>query len=215
MKKLIIFDCDGTLVDSEIIACKVFPAVWSTMGVQMTEEEFLCTIVGTGSDSEVKINLRARLPANAKDITDIKFDEALKQNLKAVTGIPELLQTIRHDLCVASNSSPRYLHNVLGYTQIAHHFGDKVFSAHQVAKSKPAPDLFLHAAATLGFKPQDCLVIEDSPTGIKAAKNANMKVVGLMAGLHFNQILIDRLLAANADLYCSTTDELSKIIDTF
>lgn len=212
MKKLIIFDCDGTLVDSEIIAAKVFPAVWSEMGLPMTEDYFICNFVGTGSNAEVVKKTMAMLPPNAMEIADQKFDEELARSLKPVEGMEELLKKLPHQICVASNSSHKYILNALLSTKLNHFFEDRVYSARQLANPKPAPDVFLHAAKSLGFEPKDCLVIEDSMSGILAAKNAGMSVVGFMGGLHFNSVVKERLLTAEADYYCSSSIELQELI---
>lgn len=210
MKKLIIFDCDGTLVDSEVIASEVFPAVWSEMGLTMSADFFLTNFVGTGSDAEIVKTTMAKLPPNAMEIADLKFDEELRKRLQPVRGIKELLTDLVHDMCVASNSSPGYVIGALASTGLLPFFNDRVFSARQLARPKPAPDVFLHSAKTLGYSPKDCIVIEDSRSGILAAKNANMKVIGFLGGLHFNQALREKLYEAQADFYCSEVSELRR-----
>lgn len=209
-KKLIIFDCDGTLVDSEIIASEVFPQVWSSMGLHMTPDYFLENFVGTGSDAEVVKKTMALLPANAMEIADQKFDEELKARLQPVIGMKDLLQELTHEVCVASNSSLPYVIDALKFTGIYHHFQNKIFSSKVLARPKPAPDVFLFAAETLGFEPDDCIVIEDSRSGILAAKNAKMKVIGFMGGRHFNNTLKEKLTFAEADYYYSHISELRK-----
>ena len=212
MKKLIIFDCDGTLVDSEIIAAKVFPSVWTDMGITMTEDYFICNFVGTGSNAEIVKKTMALLPPNAMEIADKKFDEELKRSLKSVNGMHELLNIIPQQICVASNSSHQYIVDALSITELSPFFGNRIYSARQLANPKPAPDVFLHAATTLGFNPKDCLVIEDSLSGILAAQNAGMTVVGFMGGQHFNQVVKERLFTANADYYCLNAHELKELI---
>jgi beta-phosphoglucomutase-like phosphatase (HAD superfamily) len=219
VKRLIIFDCDGTLVDSEVLAAKVFPSVWASVGVHFTEQEFLNHFVGTGADADIVLHTKSRLPPDTGKVAEQAFEVELNRNLKAVHGIPELLLRMQensgNEQCVASNSAPYYIKNVLGLTGLAQFFGDRIFSAHQVARPKPAPDLFLHAAQYLGYKPEQCLVIEDSPSGVRAAKSAGMNVIGFMGALHFNQILRDRLIAAEADVYCTDISELENKIRTF
>lgn len=210
--KLIIFDCDGTLVDSEVIASEVFPAVWSSMGLQMTSDYFITNFVGTGSDADIVKKTMALLPPNAMEIADKKFDEELKARLQPVVGMKELLTDLKHEMCVASNSSLNYVNDALRFTGLHHHFENKVFSSRQLARPKPAPDIFLHAAKTMGYSPEDCLVIEDSRSGILAAKNANMKVIGFMGGRHFNQAIKDKLFEVGADYYCSDIKELRKLL---
>jgi len=210
VKKLIIFDCDGTLVDSEVIASEVFPSVWSSMGLSMTADYFLTHFVGTGSDAEIVKQTMALLPPNAMEIADQKFDEELKSRLQPVMGMKDLLQDLNHDTCVASNSSLAYVNEALKFTGLLPFFQNRVFSSRQLARPKPAPDVFLHAAQTLGYSPDNCLVIEDSRSGILAAKNAKMKVIGFMGGLHFNQALKEKLYEAEADFYYSDIIELRR-----
>lgn len=174
MRKLAIFDCDGTLVDSEIIAAKVFPTVWSTMGVQMTKDYFLCNFVGTSHNAQIVQETMALLPPDAKEIADKKFDEELDKGLQPIIGIKEILEWIPFEVCVASNSSLGYVKRVLEKAKIHQFFEDRIYSSRDVGQPKPAPDVFIHAAKVNGFAPPDCIVIEDSVSGIKAAQNAGM-----------------------------------------
>ena len=212
MKKLIIFDCDGTLVDSEIIAAQVFPAMWASMGVEMTEEFFIYNFVGTGPDAEIVKQTAARLPANAKEVSEKKFNEELNKNLKSIKGMKELIEKLPHQVCVASNSSYDYILRVLAITELHSFFENRVYSSRQQGRPKPAPDVFLHAAKTLGFEPSECIVIEDSVPGILAAQNAKMTVIGLMAGMHFSPLVREKLLNAKADYYCNDVAELDELI---
>lgn len=212
MNKLIIFDCDGTLVDSEIIAAEVFLAAWSQMGVEMTADYFLCNFVGTGSDAEVVQKTKALLPPNAMELADKKFDEELALRLQAVRGMHQLLRDLTFQTCVASNSSLKYVKGALEKTLLSEFFGNRVYSSRDLAKPKPAPDVFLHAAKELGFSPEQCVVIEDSVSGIKGAQNAGMPVIGFLGGLHCNSVVTARLLSAKADYYCSSAEELNNLL---
>ncbi len=212
MGKLIIFDCDGTLVDSEIVAAKVFPAVWATMGVQMTSEYFICNFVGTGSDAEIVKSTKALLPPHGMEIAHQKFTDELAQSLKPTQGMRELLESLPCQVCVASNSSLEYVNSVLEKTQLASFFSARVYSSRDLPRPKPAPDVFLHAARELGFTPDQCIVVEDSVSGVKAAQNAGMPVIGYMGGLHFNQVVKNKLLSAQADIYCASATELKETL---
>ena len=215
MSKLIIFDCDGTLVDSEIIAAEVFPSVWSTMGLKITSDYFLCNFVGTGSDAEIVKKAMALLPPNAMELAEIKFEEELALRLEAVRGMSEVLKNLPFQSCVASNSSLKYIKNALAKTLLAEFFGSRVYSARDLNKPKPAPDIFLHAAQKLGFLPEQCVVIEDSVSGIKGAQSAGMLVIGFMGGLHCNSVVKEKILSAKADYYCSSAEELSALLRRF
>lgn len=214
MSKLVIFDCDGTLVDSEIIAAEVFPSVWSAMGLEMTPDYFLCNFVGTGSDAEVVKKTMALLPPNAMELADKKFDEELARRLQAVRGMAEILKDMPFHACVASNSSLKYVKDALSKTLLSDFFDNRVYSSRDIGRPKPAPDVFLHAAKDLGFSPAQCVVVEDSVSGIKAAQNAGMPVIGFMGGLHCNSAVRERILSAKADYYCSSSEELSRTLQT-
>ncbi|MGE0762542.1 MAG: HAD family hydrolase [Bdellovibrionales bacterium] len=212
MDKLVIFDCDGTLIDSEIIAARVFPTVWSSMGLQMTSDFFLCNFVGTGFNAEIVKQTMAQLPSNAVEIAEKKFEEEMANYLEPVKGIRQILEWLPHQACVASNSSLNYIKKALVKSRLDHFFADRVYSSREFGNPKPAPDIFLHAAKESGALPENCIVIEDSVSGIKGAQNAGMTVIGLMAGQHFNQVVKDRLLSAKANFYCSSAEELKEVI---
>lgn len=212
--KLIIFDCDGTLVDSEYIACKVFTKHWSSHGVHFTEDEFKENFIGTGHNAPIVIETFARMPAHANEKGHLIFEQALANDLEVVCGMKELMPTLKHEICVASNSTLNYVESVLRKTALYAFFERKIFSAHQVKNPKPAPDVFLHAAEALGFKSNQCVVVEDSVAGIAAAKAANMKVVGFTAGKHFSPALKNRIKRSNPDWLCSTAQELQDLLNS-
>jgi HAD superfamily hydrolase (TIGR01509 family) len=212
MKKLILFDCDGTLVDSEVIAARIFPTVWATFGVEITSDYFICNFVGASGDNEVVRKTHALLPPGALDHTRKVFHEELWRSLQAVQGMQDLLKSLPHQTCVASNSALDYVKTALNKTELSPFFGDRVYSSRLVGKPKPAPDVFLHAAKELGYRPEQCCVVEDSVSGIRAAQNAGMPVIGFMGGLHFNSVVKERLLSAKANWYCSTIDELKALL---
>ena len=116
---------------------------------------------------------------------------------------------------MASNSSLDYLQKNLNSTGLDRYFENRVYSAKQVARPKPDPDLFLYAANQLGYSPQDCLVIEDSVAGITAGQSAGMTVVGFMAGLHVNQTVRQRIQTAQPDHVCDDAVQLEKLIINF
>lgn len=210
---MIIFDCDGTLVDSEVIAARVFPEVWAKHGIVISEEDFMSRIVGTGPDNALKKEIASRLPPDAAKEALALFHRELHALVRPVRGIPTLLAELSHEtLSVASNSSRPYVVDVLKWADLHTHFGDRLFSGRDVARPKPAPDVFLHAAATLGFSASECIVVEDSVTGIEAAKAAGMRVVAFAAGLHCSEDVIARIRGAGADRFCATTDELRAVL---
>ena len=209
---LVIFDCDGTLVESEHIACKVFPNYWATHGVRITADEFKERFIGAGSNAPVVTEMFSKLPAHARDEGDRLFDEALRKELVPVTGMVDLVASLPSKICVASNSSLAHIREVLTKTELSKFFGRNLFSAQTVPRPKPAPDLFHLAASTLQFDAADCIVVEDSVPGINAAKNAGMKVIGFSGAKHFVPSLAEKLKQARPDFLCSSTEELRKML---
>lgn len=208
-KKLIIFDCDGTLVDSEVIAARIFTKYWSSHGVHFTEEEFKEKFIGTGKDAAIVQETFARLPKNAQEEGDKIFDLALATELEAVPQIESLLEELGHyDICVGSNSSMAYVERALRKTNLLKFFGRNFFSSDLVERPKPAPDLFLHCAEIFNKDPQNCLVVEDSPSGLRAAKNAGMKSIAFTGARHFTPTLKKKLLNEHHDWHCDSVREL-------
>ena len=209
-RRLIIFDCDGTLVDSELVASRVFTRYWSTHGVHFTEDEFKELFIGTGRDAAIVTETFARMPPEAEATGNLLFKEALHMELRPITGIPEVLNALREPVCVASNSSREHVEQALALCGLSQHFEGKVFSAHNVQRPKPAPDLFLRAASDLGFTPHECIVVEDSPAGLLAAQSAGMKVIAFAGAGHFVPKLAKRLLDLSPDWFCENADELQR-----
>lgn len=214
MSKLVIFDCDGTLVDSEVLSTKVFTRYWATHGVHFTENEFKETFIGTGRTSKVVLENLSRMPAHADEEGRALLDEAILNHLEEVSGMSKLLSSLKLNMCVASNSPLKYVKEALHKTELNSFFGEYVFSADQVEKPKPAPDLFLHAASECGHDRKDCIVIEDSVSGVQAAKNANMKVVGFSGAGHFIPSLESRLKDLKPDWLCTSTNELQQLLNS-
>lgn len=180
--KCIIFDCDGVLVDSETISSKVIVDLANKLGANITLQYAISTYKGT-SLHFVKNDIKKR---TAKELP-IDFDEqyrtesfaAFKNQLKPIHGVKELLSQLNVPICVASNGPLNKMQLNLAVTQLLPYFKNNLFSAYEIGFWKPDPTLFLHAAKTMGFLPKDCLVIEDSLSGIKAAKTAGFTVIAL------------------------------------
>jgi HAD superfamily hydrolase (TIGR01509 family) len=209
---LLIFDCDGTLVDSELVAVNVFTTYWATHGVHITADEFKENFIGTAREAEINVKTFAKMPPDAWDEGNRLLDVALEKELEAVKGIRLLLESLTTQSCVASNSSFKYIKRALKQTQLNHFFGERVFSAEFVDRPKPHPDLFLYVAKTLGVTPEECVVIEDSQTGILAAQRANMRVIGFSGAAHFVPTLESKLRALNPSWFCSNIRELGQVL---
>ncbi|MFI6444040.1 HAD family hydrolase [Kitasatospora sp. NPDC050543] len=184
--ELVIFDCDGVLVDSEPIAVRVHHTLGAELGWPLTEDEIIERFVGRSSTS-IGEQIAERLDRATADHWAERFDqlhaEQVDAGLAPVDGIIEALDAITLPTCVASSGSHAKLRHTLGRTGLHPRFEGRIHSATEVAHGKPAPDLFLHAAARMGVPPQACLVVEDSRYGVRAARAAGMRSVGYAGGI--------------------------------
>ncbi|MFJ9680922.1 HAD family hydrolase [Streptomyces sp. NPDC101194] len=183
--ELVIFDCDGVLVDSEKIAVRVQVQVGAELGWALTEDEVVEKFVGR-SNASIGELVDARLPGRAP-AWQTRFEQlhrdAVDTELVAVDGIHEALAALTLPSCVASSGSHEKMRHTLGHTRLHSHFEGRIFSASEVAHGKPAPDLFLHAARQMGVEPAACVVVEDSKYGVQAARSAGMRSLGYAGGL--------------------------------
>ncbi len=181
---LILFDCDGVLVDSERLSHSVLREMLAEHGVNLTLEETLSHFMGTSTERGLEI-LTSLIGQPAPPDFDDRFNErcfaTFTSSLAPVPGVPQLLEGLQVPYCVASNGPRKKMRFTLGHTGLLPFFEDRMFSAQDVKSPKPAPDLFLHAAATLGASAADCLVVEDSVSGVLAARSAGMRVLGFAA----------------------------------
>ena len=202
--ELVIFDCDGVLVDSEVIALGVMRRRLSEAGVRLTDQETRERFLGRRLNSSlhrVETELGRRLPENFRDEFSREILFAFGRELKGVEGVRQAVEGLRARVCVASSSGHERLRlslRVAGYETM---FAPNIFSAADVAEGKPSPDLFLHAARAMGVKPKDCLVIEDSVAGVVAGRAAGMAVFGFVGASHFSPLDDGaHLTAAGAEL---------------
>lgn len=184
---LLIFDCDGVLVDSEVLANAALAELMTALGRPMTTEEAIGIFTGRRLPDVLALAeglLGRPIPPDLGERAGKAMLDRLRRELKAVAGVHDAIAALPGPRCVASSSKRERIALSLEVTGLAPLFGDHVFSAEQVAHGKPAPDLFLFAAASLGFAPGDCLVIEDSALGIRAARAAGMTSVGFAGASH-------------------------------
>lgn len=214
--RLLIFDFDGVVADSEVAANALLAQAISAIGHPTTLEDCLHHYMGRRwSDCVLAIEGRIGrpLPPGFEAARRAEM-EAHETELHAVAGVAAFIERFGHlRRCVASSSAPPYLHRVLAQLGLAHWFGEAVFSGTQVARGKPFPDLFLHAAACMGVPPEHCLVIEDSPTGVRAGVAAGMTTLGLCAGAHIRDGHAERLLSAGAESVAHTYEEAATFVD--
>jgi HAD superfamily hydrolase (TIGR01509 family) len=174
---LVIFDNDGVLVDSEPVANRVLSALLTEYGLPCTPEESIATFMGH-SMAQVRTMVEARLGRPVPAELEARYFEQVfaefERSLQPIPGIVDALRSIEPAVCVASSGTHERIRLTLGTTGLWDRFGGRVFSAQDVSRGKPAPDLFLHAARALGADPRRCAVVEDSPAGITAANAAGM-----------------------------------------
>jgi HAD superfamily hydrolase (TIGR01509 family) len=182
---LVIFDCDGVLVDSEPIGVQVDLQVLSEFGLQMTEEEVIRRFVGASSNviaETIEHHLGRSLPSTWLEDYQQRRHAAYDSSLKPVANVEFALDRIARPTCVASSSSLSSIRHKLSLTGLLERFAGRIFSADDVADGKPCPDLFLHAARRLGVQPGRCAVVEDSVYGVEAAQRAGMYVLAYVGG---------------------------------
>jgi phosphoglycolate phosphatase len=182
MKQLIIFDCDGVLVDSEYLLNKVFSQALLNYGYNISIEDSIKRFTGVHEHScreilmeETQLDIPHDYWAREQPNLSKTFELELAPLLNPLL---EMLDELKIPKCVASNSSPHHVMQCLELTQTLKYFNkEDIFTSGQVFKPKPAPDLFLFAAKNMGVQPENCIVIEDSLTGAQAAIAAGMKVM--------------------------------------
>lgn len=183
---LVIFDCDGVLVDSERIAVELDVQICAEFGLALTREELIRRFMGrSGGLVQVMIedHLGRRLSSAEAHGIGARFTQAFEQELRAVIGVSDALDAITQPVCVASGSNPSALRRKLALCGLLERFDGCLFSATEVANGKPAPDLFLLAARRMGVDPARCVVVEDSPYGVQAARAAGMRAFAYVGGM--------------------------------
>jgi HAD superfamily hydrolase (TIGR01509 family) len=184
--ELVIFDCDGVLVDSERLAVRVESDYLTELGWPLSQAEIVERFMGRTDQymfEAIEAQLGSRLPRNWKDQFERRYREAYAAELAPVDGVLGALDQLTIPTCVASGGSHDKLRFTLGHTGLYERFEGRIFSGYEVANGKPAPDLFLHAAASMGAEPARCAVVEDSHYGVLAARAAGMRVFGYAGGL--------------------------------
>ena len=202
MSELIIYDCDGTLIDSERLVAKVCLAEIHALGLKhWTMERYYAAFVGMPGDvgwSSVARELGHDLDQEFRDRIDNDIGALFETELTPLPGVREAVISIGGTRCVASSTALGSLKANIVRAGLADLFGEHVFSASQVRRAKPAPDVFLFAASQMGHDPKHCIVIEDSVPGVAAARRAGMTVIGYTGSSHEPQAMQARLLQAGA-----------------
>jgi HAD superfamily hydrolase (TIGR01509 family) len=198
---LVIFDCDGVLVDSESLSCVVHADVLTAHGYPISPEQVHARFLGR-SAREARAEIESELGRALPDayIAQLKatIDQVFGDELQQIPHVAETLARLALRVCVASSGTPTRIRSSLTTTGLLAHFDPNLFSALQVDRGKPAPDLFLFAAAQMNTTPSRCLVIEDSVPGVTAAVAAGMTVFGFHGGSHCHAATVAGLQAAGA-----------------
>lgn len=211
---LLIFDCDGVLVDSEVLSCQVDAEVLNLIGLPYTPEDIAREFVGVSLRDQIariEAERGCKIPEDFAERLNRALFARFETDLKPVAGVREAILDLPHPRCVASSSVPERIALSLRVTGLADLF-EHVFSATEVARGKPAPDLFLHAASRMKARPEECLVIEDSPAGIQAARAAGMRVIGFTGGGHCGPEHGSKLLRAGAPVIVERMAELPEAV---
>lgn len=213
---LVIFDCDGVLLDSEALSARAWCETLADCGLDYDEAELARRFTGYTDASMTEIIARERGCTLPEDMVRRVLDRCLRlfaEELRPIAGMAELLGRLQIPRCVASNSGVERLRESLRFAGLTPLFApEAVFSAELVARPKPAPDLHLHAARSLGHAPADCLVIEDSATGVAAARAAGIPVVGFLGAAHLLPNQAESLLAAGAERVVADAAALGELL---
>lgn len=208
MKRLIVFDFDGVLADSELLANAVLAEAVTELGVPTTTEDSLRTFMGKRFHEvieAVEATVGRAVPAEFPQVFQQRTLARFRDELRMVSGARGYIETFSNvPRCIASSSSPDRLAACLDLLGLTAPFGPNVFSASQVARGKPHPDVFLYAAERMGIAPREALVLEDSVGGVQAAVAAGMTVIGLLAASHIRDGHGERLRAAGAHYLAAT-----------
>ncbi|MBO6899875.1 MAG: HAD family hydrolase [Rhizobiaceae bacterium] len=218
MIELVIFDCDGVLVDSEIIAARVETALLAKVGIEIDPTEFAARYAGL-TFRDILIRLEAEtgkvLQASMLDKQRAELDRRLAREVRAIAGVAEAVAAVKQPRCICSNSRSERLEMMLGKTGLLPLFEGRVFSAVDLPepRPKPAPDVYLHAASVMNTDPAKCMVLEDSVHGVAAAKAAGMRVIGFTGGAHSYPGHSDVLTEAGAETAINRWANLRPVLD--
>lgn len=215
----LIWDCDGCLIDSEILACSVSADLLGSMGYNITPQDYIDRFAGKGIRHTLQLieqeTGRTFLKHFPFEQLHTKREKLFKQSLKPIDGVKDILHDIDLPMCIASGSEFDRLNLTLSITNLKPKFTDRIFSAEQVQHGKPAPDLFLFAAAQMNISPTSCLVIEDSVSGIKAAKSAGMPVFGFIGASHATPQWKQKIQEIEPTLIFDNMRDLPKLIKDY
>ncbi len=219
--KLLVCDFDGVLIDSELIGCRIWSDMLGGVGAPVSVEAMLNDYTGKSGPQicvQIEKDFGYKLPDGFLDTVNERVETLFETQLKAMPRALETLAGLNMAKCIASGSRPERLFQCLRVTKLDALFNrSNVFSSHEVKRGKPAPDVFLYAAEKTGFRPSDCIVLEDSVAGVQAGLAAGMTVLGFTGGSHCTPFRIESLKKAGAcllfDDFAALPDVLSRLPD--
>lgn len=212
MPKHILFDCDGVLIDTEIVAAEVVTSWLQNENVAIDIEEFIREYTGKKFSDIINILIgKGQLEPNL-DLSEIVpgLDAEIRNNQRPIKGVWEMLEALHLPASVVSNSAKDYVELALQKLQITHHFEQRIFSADMVSDGKPSPEVYLLALERLSLRANEVLVVEDSVAGITASAAAGLETIGYLGGSHVRSGLDDRLLKAGAKQLVYSHHELQQ-----
>jgi len=215
---LLIFDCDGVLVDSELLEHGVDAELLDGHGLATAAAALMGRFVGVARRDMYQVlfaELGRPMPAGLLEERERIVWQRCRSDLRMIAGIDRALDALAAwPKCVASSSLPEKLRMKLANTGLGRYFEPHLFSTALVARGKPAPDIYLHAAASVGYRPESCVVIEDAPAGVTGARQAGMTVVGFVGGSHATAALAPALLAAGAEAIAASAADLPRAVQS-
>lgn len=218
--QLVIFDCDGVLMDSEVVAAGAELEIYSDYGVEMEPAEFAARFAGKDSAlilTDMETELGYSLPEDTLGKIKKNVDEKCGANAKMVTGADTVLDLLDQARCVCSNAPKEKIRSMLSRVGLFDRFRPYIFSAKDFdpPAHKPKPDVILKALSEFGMKPAQAIVIEDSTHGIEAARTAGTRVIGFTGASHSFPGHADRLIEAGAETVISRFSDLPQIVEAF
>ncbi len=214
----VIFDCDGVLVDSEVLANQTALDMLRPYGFEMSQAEYGGSFAGKTEENILAIvrdEYGIALPDDFLVQMQTAIAQRLDRDLQPIPGMRAVIASLPVPTAVVSNSSLERVKISLSTAQLSNFFGDRLFAAEMVDRPKPAPDVYQYAARQLGFAPEHCLVVEDSHSGVTAASEAGMIVIGFLAAGHIPAGHERTLRTAGATKVVPDASALQQTIDTF
>ena len=214
----VIFDCDGVLVDSEVLANQTALDMLRPYGFEMSQAEYGGSFAGKTEENILAIvrdEYGIALPDDFLVQMQTAIAQRLDRDLQPIPGMRAVIASLPVPTAVVSNSSLERVKISLSTAQLSNFFSDRLFAAEMVDRPKPAPDVYQYAARQLGFAPEHCLVVEDSQSGVTAASEAGMIVIGFLAAGHIPAGHERTLRTAGATKVVPDASALQQTIDTF